>query len=83
METIIVELYIGENGATADFMLPAHVPVSQLTGELRGLIEQVYPEISFGQETPVLCDMQTCRIISQNLTLAQAGIRDSHRLMIV
>lgn len=83
METIIVELCIGATGNTADFMLPVHVTVSKLIAELIKLIEQVYPETSFEQEAPVLCDMLSQRMIPGNLTLAQASIRDSHRLMIV
>lgn len=83
MENIIVELCIAATGNTADFMLPVHVPVNKLISELIKLIEQVYPETSFEQETPVLCDMLNQRMIPGNLTLAQAGIRDSHRLMIV
>lgn len=83
MDTIIVELCIGSTGTAADFMLPAHVPVSKLIAELTRLIEQVYPETSFAQEEPVLCDMLSQQVIPFNLTLAQAGIRDSHKLMIV
>ena len=83
METIIVEICIASTGTVADFMLPAHVQVSKLIGELARLIEQYYQETTFASETPMLCDMNTRRYVPENQTLAQAGIRDGHRLMIV
>ena len=83
METIVVEICIAATGTMADFMLPAHIPVSKLTAELVPLIEQAYQEVYFGQEMPVLCDMTSRRISPENLTLAQAGVRDSQRLLIV
>ena len=83
METIIVEICIGSIGTVADFMLPAHVQVSKLIGELARLIEQHFPETTFAQEQLFLCDMASQQMIPENQTLAQAGIRDGHRLMIV
>lgn len=83
METIIVEICIASTGMVADFMLPAHVQLSKLIGELARLIEQHFQETSFAKEAPMLCDMATRQFLPENQTLAQAGIRDGHRLMIV
>jgi len=83
METIIVEICIGVNGVVSDFMLPAHVPVSKLLRELVSLVEQVYQEITFSGETPMLCSLTSGAIIPMDLTLAQAGVRDSHQLMLI
>ena len=83
METIIVEICIGSIGRVMDFMLPAHVPVGKLIGDLVSLIEQTVPEVAFGNETPLLLSMADQKAIPENWTLAKAGIRDSHRLMIV
>lgn len=83
METIIVEICIGINGVSSDFMLPAHVPVGKLIRELVSLVEQVFQEITFSGETPLLCSLTSGAVIPQDMTLAQAGVRDSHRLMLV
>lgn len=83
METIIVEVCIGITGCVTDFILPAHVPVSALIEEIARLTEQVFPEITFGNERPLLCDLQSNSIISTHLTLAQANVRDGSRLLLV
>lgn len=83
METIIVEICIGITGNVEDFVLPAHVPVQALTGEIIKLVEQAFPWIAFDKELPLLCDGEKGNIIPGHLTLAQAGIRDSSRLLLL
>ncbi len=83
METIIVELCIGATGKEADFMLPAHIPVSSLIKDLAGLIEQAFQNVTFAEEEVNLFDMVSQRMIPPTYTLAQANIGDGHRLMIV
>ena len=83
METIIVEICIGANGEIADFILPAHVKVSSLVGELVRLVEQAYQEITFGEEPPVLYCLTSGTEISASTTLASAGVRDGYRLLLV
>lgn len=82
METIIVEICIAATGNVSDFMLPAHVQISSLIQELVRLVEQAYQEITYGEEPPVLCNLTDGGVIAGNLTLAQAGVRDGHRLML-
>lgn len=83
METIIVEICIGITGNVADFVLPAHVPVESLTGEIINLVEQAFPWLVFDKTQPLLCDGEKGCVIPGHLTLAQAGIRDSSRLLLV
>jgi len=83
METIIVEICIGITGNVSDFVLPAQVPVETLTGEIIKLAEQAFPWITFDTALPMLCDSEKGRVIPGNLTLAQAGIRDSSRLLLL
>lgn len=83
METIIVEILIGTTGNISDFVLPAHVPVDALIPEIRKLVEQVFPYVAFDEEAPMLCDRDKGTIIPAGMTLAQAGIRDSSRLLLV
>lgn len=83
METVIVEICMGITGSVSDFILPAHVPVAALISELIKLIEQVYPHITFDRDMPILYEMEKGLPIPMNATLAQAGIRDSSRLLLV
>ncbi len=83
METIIVEIAISSTAIVSDFMLPAHVPVRSLVEELIKLVEQVYQEITFEGETALLCSLTDQCVLPGNLTLAQCGVRDSHRLLLV
>lgn len=83
METIIVEICIGITGSVSDFVLPAHVPVESLVGEIIKLVEQAFPWITYDKEQPLLCDSEKGCVIPGHLTLAQAGIRDSSRLLLV
>ncbi len=83
MENIIVEIYIAPVGETADFMLPAHVEVRKILSDLTRLVEQVYQQITYAGEQPLLCCLDDERIIPLNLTLAQAEIKDGHRLILV
>lgn len=81
MENIIVEIALAANGETVDFMLPAHVPVQNLMKELTQVVEQVYQQIATNQ--PLLINQSLQQIIPPNQTLAQAGVRDGQRLMLV
>lgn len=83
METIIVEICIGITGSVSDFVLPAHVPVEALIGEIIKLVEQAFPWLTFDGQMPLLCDSEKGRVIPGHLTLAQAGVRDSSRLLLV
>ena len=83
MDTIIVGITIAATDSRADYMLPVHVPVKVMTAELAQLVEQVYPEVSFEGQTPMLCSMKNKAVIPGNLTLAQAGVRDGHHLLLV
>lgn len=83
MENIIVEIELVSAGRTEDFMLPAHVPVSQLLPHLISLVEQVDRHIAYEQGTPILVSLNTGKPLALNRTLAQNGLRDGHRMMLV
>lgn len=83
MENIIVEIMLAATGDTVDFMLPAHIAIGEMMKDLVQLVEQVYQQVSFGDEQPVLFNHSETRPIPLDMTLAQAGIRDGHRLLLV
>ena len=55
----------------------------KLIHEIVRLVEQVFPEITFGGVTPLLFSTANSAAIPEELTLAQAGVRDSNRLILV
>lgn len=83
METVIVEITITATGDKLDFMLPAHVPLEQIIGELIRKLEQYMPSVMIDKENPVLYIQDTTKQISPEQTLAQAGIQDGSRLVLV
>ena len=83
MENIIVEITLAATGEVVDFMLPAHVPVGEMIGDLTRLVEQVYQQITYSGEQPVLCNQSEGRMIPLDITLAQAGVQDGHKLILV
>lgn len=83
MENIIVEIFIAPIGETADFMLPAHVEVRKILTDLTRLVEQFYQQITYDGEQPLLFSRDNEQVIHLNMTLAQAGIKDGHRLILV
>ncbi|MBE5796767.1 MAG: hypothetical protein E7327_05235 [Clostridiales bacterium] len=83
METIIIEITLGNTGDVAEFMLPAHVPIRSLTQDIAQLVEQVNLSVAFDRESIVLFDLDRSILLQQDWTLAQNGVRDSSRLMIL
>lgn len=83
METIIVEICLAATGRVVDFMLPAHVTLEAMMGSLVSLVEQAFQELTYQGGRPMLCDLTTGNVIAPSFTLAQAGVRDGHRLLLV
>lgn len=83
MESIIIEITLGNTDEVVEFMLPAHVPVSSLLPDIAQLIEQVNLSVAFDRQTIVLFDLDRSILLQHDWTLSQNGIRDSSRLMIL
>ena len=83
MESIIIELVLGNTGETVEFMLPAHVSLSSLVQDIARLIEQLNMSVAFDKENIVLFDLDRAVVLQHDWTLAQNGLHDSSRLMIL
>ncbi|MGI6689377.1 MAG: hypothetical protein GX916_02380 [Clostridiales bacterium] len=83
METVIVELTISAAGETVDLMLPAHVPLDAIMGELIRKLEQYMPSVMIDKEYPMLYNPETLKVLPRSGTLAAAGIHDGASLVIV
>lgn len=83
METIIIEIVLGSTGDVEEFMLPAHVPLASLLQDIALLIEQMNPQVAFDRKALILYDTERQALLQPAWTLAQNGVRDGSRLMIL
>ena len=82
METIIVEIFVPATSSTFDFRLPAAGRVYDVVAEIIRILETTQQNQSFDKEHPVLCDLDSGRILDPSLTIAQCGLHDSARLQL-
>lgn len=83
METIIVEIFVPATSSTFDFRLPAEGRIYDITEEIIRILETTQQNQSFDKEHPVLCDLDTGRILNPDLTVAECRLRDSARLQLL
>lgn len=83
METIIIEIVLGSTGDVEEFMLPAHVPLSSLLQDIALLIEQMNTQVAFDRGSLILYDTRQQTLLQPSWTLAQNGVQDGSRLMIL
>ena len=83
MENIIVEIRLAVTGEVVDFMLPAHVPVNALVGEIARMVMQLHQELAYEEERVLLYDLGRGTVVSMDGTLAQQQIRDGMQLMLI
>lgn len=83
METIIVEIFVPATSSSFDFRLPALGRVYDVVGEIIRILETTQQNLSFDKENPVLCDLDTGRVLNPALTIAECGLHDSARLQLV
>lgn len=83
MESIIIEIVLGCTGEEMEFMLPAHVQLGSLVQDIARLIEQMNLSIAFDRDNLVLYDIEQQTLMHYDWTLAQNGVRDGSKLMIL
>lgn len=82
METIIIEITLGALNESASFILPAHVPVKMLLDEIIRQVGLVYWNAEYDAEA-MLLNKENCQLLHPQLTLAQNGIREGSKLMLI
>lgn len=83
METIIVELSVPAISSTFDFRLPSSGRVCDIVDEIIRILEATQQNLRFDKELPMLCDMDRGCPLNPEARIAETGIRDSSRLMLV
>jgi len=83
METIIVEIFVPATSSSFDFRLPASGRVYDVVEEIIRILETTQQNQSFDKTHPILCDLDTGRMLNPELTIAECGLHDSARLQLV
>ncbi|MGX8705036.1 MAG: EsaB/YukD family protein [bacterium] len=83
METIIVEIFVPATSSSFDFRLPAAGKVSDVTSEIMRILESTQQNLAFDSEYPMLCDLDAGCILDPAQTVAECGLHDSARLLLV
>lgn len=83
METMIAEILIPAISKTFDFQLPSFGVVRDVIREIIYILEQTEACAVFDGEYPMLCHVDDGRILNPGDTLAEAGVFDGNRLLLL
>lgn len=83
METIIVEIYVPATSVSFDFRLPSTGRVEDIIAEVIRILETTQQNLDFDREMPLLCDQERELVLDPRLTVAEAGLRDGSRLILM
>lgn len=80
---ILVEIYLPASGESFDVL----IPLESKMGQVRKLVVSVLGDLSSGKFCPndetVLCDAETGTIFDINTEVAELGIKNGSRLMLI
>ena len=83
METITVEIFVPAINVSFDFRLPSGGRVHDVTEEIIRILETTQPSLLFDKSYPMLCDSEGGRILDPAKCIAETGLHDSSRLILV
>lgn len=83
METMIAEITVPAISKTFDFQLPASGIVRDIIKEIVYILEQTEACAVFDETYPMLCHVDDGRILNPGDTLAEAGVFDGNRLLLL
>ena len=83
MENIIVEIYIPAISSTFDFRLPASGRVCDVILEVMRILETTQQNLMLDKEYPMLCDLEHGCSLPPDKYIAETGLHDGSRLILV
>lgn len=83
METLIAEIAVPAISKTFDFQLPSFGIVRDVIQEIIYILEQTEACAIFDEVYPMLCHVDDGRILDPDSTLAEAGVFDGNRLLLL
>jgi len=83
MDKVLIEIFLPASSTSYD----VYVPSASRMSEVLALVSKVISELSEGKYKPtaetVLCDRDSGVIFNLNLTIAELGIKNGSRLMLI
>lgn len=83
MQAIIVEIYVPAISASFDFRLPSTGRIGDIVGEVVRILETTQQNLLFDKEQPMLCDQERGIVLKNQGTVAEVGLQDGSRLLLV
>lgn len=83
MNSIIVEVYIPAIDSTSDFLVPRTGIAQDMALQMAQALESIKRNVLFSGEQLLLCDLQRGTVLTPEKTLAENGITDGTRLMLL
>ncbi len=83
MESVIVEVYIPATSASYDFRLPSSGRIGDVIREVIRVLEATQQNLTFDREHAVLCDRDREAVLAAQDTVAEAGLHDGSKLILL
>ena len=83
MESVIVEVYIPATSASYDFRLPSSGIIRDVINEVIRVLETTQQNLEFDRAQPILCDRERELVLDYRDTVAEAGLHDGSKLILV
>ncbi len=83
MQSIIVEIHVPAISASFDFRLPSIGRIGDVSAEIIRILETTQNNLLFDRVQPILCDCERGIVLKRQDTVAEAGLRDGAKLMLV
>lgn len=83
MQTIIVEVYLPATSESFDFRLPAQGRIGDICREMARILESTQQNLSVDTAYPLLCERDAGKVLPHWQTVAEAGLQDGSRLLLL
>ena len=83
MQSIIVEIFVPATSASYDFRLPSTGRIGDIINEIVRILETTEQNLLFDRDQPMLCDTERGTILKAQDSVAEAGLRDGSKLLLV
>ncbi len=81
---ILVDIYVPSVEQRYDFNLDEHAPITSLMEELTGMIcQKEHCLLQGNKEELLLCRYEGSTILNKNMTLAECGVTNGTKLLLV
>lgn len=83
MSKIVVKVYLPQIKKSYDVRISTDAFVSQITAQMTALFSKMWDVAFIPDENTTLCDAETGKILDGNLLIAETGIGNGSRLLLI